>query len=291
MMVGSLPYMAPERFVEREQNPASDVFSLGCCLYEGLGVDGFYDEPRLRVLSGLALAPERFDALKDRRLAMVETPAIRELLAGMLHHDPSQRPTAKQAARRCDEIADELSGTSLRLWCADRRWVDDVQGKGSLTGQTLTEGPAPNASPSSDHAAPRIVTQPSSTIDPSMDVFAADAGAPQGESTVPKPSNPDRPVAPPAFPSIPVGMAIQQDLISQAEVDTVLEGVTPPIRKPGAKGDAAPQRLSAPIPAEPAPKKSNTLLIAVVVAVVAMVLGAGLLFFLVALLGVVATLM
>ncbi len=290
MMVGSLPYMAPERFTERDQNPASDIFSLGCCLYEGLGVEGFYEESRLRTLSALAMAPERFDALKDRRLSLIEPPEIRELLTGLLHHDPSKRPTAKQAARRCDEIADDLSGTSLRLWCSDRAWRDDVDTTGSLTGQTLTEGPVDLQPAAGARATPRIVTKPSFTIDPSMEVFAGDAGAHQGDS-LPNPRKPNRPVAPPAFPSIPVGMAIKQDLISQAQVDTVLEGVTPPLHEHGNKAEEAPQQLSAPLPAPPEKKKSNTLLIALVVGLIAMVLAAGLLFFIVALLGVIGWLL
>ncbi len=285
MMVGSLPYMAPERFVEREQNPASDVFSLGCCLYESLGVDGFYEEPRLRVLSGLAMAPERFDALKSRRLEQVDEGPIRDLLAGMLHYDPSQRPTAKQVARRCDEIADDLSGASLRLWCADRRWQDDASATGSLTGQTLTEGPSAPAPTTSDHAKPRIVTRPSSTIDPMMDVSADVAGV----STVPQ--NTDRPVAPPAFPSIPVGMAIKNDLISQAEVDTVLEGVTPPTEKPPRR-DAAPKGISAPLPAKvPAKSGGNRVLVLVVVAFVGAMVVSALLVIVLALLGVLVSLM
>ena len=105
------------------------------------------------------------------------------------------------------------------------------------------------------------------------------------------PQNTDRPVAPPAFPSIPVGMAIKNDLISQAEVDTVLQGVTHEAKDLDAK--AKPNRLSAPLPEEPvaASGGSNKLLIGVIAVFVLMGLLSVGLVVLLAVLGIVASLL
>ena len=108
----------------------------------------------------------------------------------------------------------------MRLWCGLRTWARGGEYTGEWTGKVLTEGAEGRLAVSDAKAAPRIVTAPSETIDPMRDFFAS-----AGEHDVPE--KPDRPVAPPAFPSIPVGMAIQNDQISQAEVATVLQGVTP----------------------------------------------------------------
>ncbi len=285
MMVGSLPYMAPERFVERDHHPPSDVFSLACCLFEGLAGEPFYVEPRLRVLSGMAMSPEHFGEVLDTRIPLVEPPEARALLADMLQHAPSSRPTAREVARRCDEIADDLRGASLRLWCADRAWPEPGSSEGSLTGQTLSEGPTEPDPAFGQPATPRIVTTSSDTIDPLMDV-----SAPAGEPAVP-PQNTDRPVAPPAFPSIPVGMAIKNDLISQAEVDTVLQGVTHEAKDLDA--EEKPNRLSAPLPEEPvaASGGSNKLLIGVIAVFVLMGLLSVGLVILLAVLGIVASLL
>lgn len=263
MMVGSLPYMAPERFVERDHHTASDVFSLGCCLFEGLGTDSFYGDGSMRALSALAMNPEAFGAHRLKQLEAIDAGPVRELLARMLHFEPTQRPTARDVSRRCEELADDMKGPSLRLWCTDRTWRDDPGATGSLQGRVLKEGPAPPLTPPASAAAddkPRIVARSSSTLDPSMDVFAGDA-------VVSNPTRSDRPVAPPAFPSIPVGMAIKENQISQAAVDTVLEGVTPGAPRNKAVPAQIPQRLSAPLPEEPvAPRSKVPLILGIIVA-------------------------
>ena len=42
MMIGSIGYMAPERFMSSDVHPASDVFALGVCMYEGLARKGLF---------------------------------------------------------------------------------------------------------------------------------------------------------------------------------------------------------------------------------------------------------
>lgn len=264
MMLGSLPYMAPERFVDRRQMAASDVFSLGCCLYEGLSSTRFYESSTLRTLSALALDKGDFRALHQRRIGSVDaSPALRELLERLLDYDAARRPTAREVARACEALADEAPGPSLRLWCADRRWQDPGTIRGSLDGRTLTEGPLPNeplTKAPSDAARPRIVPQAWGTIDPSMEV---PAGGPVKDATPPKRF--DTPSAPPAFPSIPLGMAIKENLVSESDVQTVLrEEDAPPAaaRKKAVRVDVPKspeaQRLSAPLPTE-APASSSPL--------------------------------
>lgn len=141
VVMGSLPYMAPERFVERAALPASDVFGLGCILYEGLAGAPFHLEGRLRVLSPMALDPQRYDAHLRSRLGRIEGPAEWvAVVEDCLRFDPDARPTAALLATRLEALAEAIEGPSLRRWCADRSWSDAPPIQGELEGKTLAEG-------------------------------------------------------------------------------------------------------------------------------------------------------
>ncbi|WP_308313009.1 serine/threonine-protein kinase [Streptomyces sp. ISL-1] len=94
-ILGTGAYLAPERAVGRPAIPASDVYALGCVLYELLtGRPPFLGEntPAV-VLQHVNAAPIPPDQLRP------EIPgALSDHLLLLLAKDPAQRPTAEQAA-------------------------------------------------------------------------------------------------------------------------------------------------------------------------------------------------
>ncbi|MCA9568440.1 MAG: serine/threonine protein kinase [Myxococcales bacterium] len=142
LVVGSVPYMAPERFVQREVLPSSDVFSLGCCLYEGLFGRRLYGTAKVAEISALAYEDGAYADLLAERLQGVDLhPVVLGLLVDLVAVDPSHRPTAAAAADRFEEAADQLDGPSLRMFCQHREWPEDTRLDGALEGSTLDERP------------------------------------------------------------------------------------------------------------------------------------------------------
>jgi len=142
LVVGSLPYMAPERFRSPSVDPASDVFSLGCTVYECLTGERFLGDGNLRAVSKMALRPERFAAHAEGRMALLsnEDPRVLELLGSLLAYEPSVRPSADEVSSRCEALADELGGPSLRTWCRAQPWPELAAHEGPLVGRLITEG-------------------------------------------------------------------------------------------------------------------------------------------------------
>jgi len=142
LVVGSLPYMAPERFASPQVVPASDVFSLGCTLYESLVGAHFLGDGNIRSVSKLALRRSRFETHTDTQLSALEDrdPRVLELLKAVLAYAPEERPTANELSARCEALADELEGPSLRSWCRSQPWPELVPTDGPLVGKVITEG-------------------------------------------------------------------------------------------------------------------------------------------------------
>ncbi|MBC9714758.1 serine/threonine protein kinase [Streptomyces sp. TRM66268-LWL] len=95
-LIGTTGYLAPERARGESATPASDVYSLGCVLYELLtGRPPFTADTSLAVLhQHVATAP-----LPPRRHRPEIPEALDAYVQRMLSKDPAQRPTAEQAAR------------------------------------------------------------------------------------------------------------------------------------------------------------------------------------------------
>jgi hypothetical protein len=211
VVMGSLPYMAPERFIERATLPASDVFGVGCILFEGLVGERFHVDGQLRALSAMALEPVRYDAHLQARIGRIGGPPERgALVADCLRLDPAERPSAALLAARLEALADATEGPTLRRWCADRAWPEPAPIAGELEGRTVTEGSLAVAPDPADIVVvpigrPAVNARPLGTIDPAM--FDDGPGGPL----------PGRvsPVAPSAFPSLPIGVALE-DLTGEA---------------------------------------------------------------------------
>ncbi len=167
VLVGSLPYMAPERFTARDSSPPVDVYGLGCCLYELLAGEPFHARARLRDLSALALAPREADALRAERLGRLPAdlpPPVRALLDRCLRPDPSERPLAGALAAEWGALAAAAPGPTLRRFCAEASPPPRPVSPGPWTGRALTEDEEPPASPGA--AAARVV--------PAADTLALD---------------------------------------------------------------------------------------------------------------------
>jgi serine/threonine protein kinase len=105
--LGSLDYMSPEQIRGEDVSPATDIYSLGCVMYEVLtGTPPFGGRPSMRVLfAHLQEAPP--DLTADRRDI---TPPVARAISRALEKEPEDRPSS--AAEYVTGIA-RAAGISL----------------------------------------------------------------------------------------------------------------------------------------------------------------------------------
>ena len=142
MVVGSLQYMAPERFSDRPLGPEADVFALGCCLFEGLSGQLLFARIDPARALRLALDPEQYTKhlYRRRRALRKDTDiGIIALIEHCLAYAPEDRPTAAELVECCDVLSGELPGQTVRSWARARDWPDVSEAEGPLTGRSFTE--------------------------------------------------------------------------------------------------------------------------------------------------------
>jgi eukaryotic-like serine/threonine-protein kinase len=143
MMVGSPPYMAPERFRDNDVRPASDVFALGVCLYEGLVGQRLHHEMSVPMLAGLAMDDDYFNEHVQARLAVLPESVpqtVRDMLGKLLAYVPEERPSAAEVVRTIAVMSDEVGGASLRRWTGACQWPVEEDTDGELVGSVLSDG-------------------------------------------------------------------------------------------------------------------------------------------------------
>ena len=141
-LIGSYLYMSPERLDRSEsKNPAGDVYALGAVLYEGVTDKRIFGEIELKEQNKLSWDEDDHDTFIREHVAAIEDldPEIASLILEMMQHDEAARPLPADLARRCDRMADEMSGTSLRQWAWDYEWPETAELPGELGGKTITE--------------------------------------------------------------------------------------------------------------------------------------------------------
>ncbi len=103
VVMGSRPYMAPERLDGMSDSPSVDVYSAGMSLYELLTG---------RTMS-LSINPVAHDQAMSRQLAYVQVPGmtvqavedLRDLIRRMCSYDRTKRPSALQAVRDLEQLS------------------------------------------------------------------------------------------------------------------------------------------------------------------------------------------
>lgn len=91
---GSLVYMAPEMIVQKEFDIKADLWSIGIIIYQCL-----FEVTPYRLVSNVAI-PRLFAEMRKKIPIEIPpdlvSPMCRDLLLGLLRHDPSDRINHKQ---------------------------------------------------------------------------------------------------------------------------------------------------------------------------------------------------
>jgi len=93
VVAGTPAYVSPEQARGGEVGPPSDIYSLGCVLYEMLAGAPPFEGESMDVLTRHMFVPP--PPLRDRRADRVLPSALEELVLRMLGKRPDERPTAR----------------------------------------------------------------------------------------------------------------------------------------------------------------------------------------------------
>ena len=112
MLLGSLSYMAPERF-DRHDGPGSDVYAMGVVLWEMLTGQHY---------GRITNREHKFVKRRDEALATLKPLVLSEVHAfvrALMSFHPEDRPSARDVERRCRDLRLEVRGPWLRDWAED----------------------------------------------------------------------------------------------------------------------------------------------------------------------------
>jgi len=141
LVVGSMGYLAPECLTETGVFAETDIFALGCVLFEELAGRRLYAGVDKRRLAHLAIDERQHESFVQEHVASLPLRVpdeVRKLLLLLLAYEPQDRPSADRVERRCDELASRLDGPHLRRWARDRVWPEPATVHGDLVGARIS---------------------------------------------------------------------------------------------------------------------------------------------------------
>ncbi len=193
-VIGSLSYMAPERF-DHSGDTSSDVYSIGATLFEAVTGSRLFPDMTVKQHYAMALNRERHDPHVQTRLEQVETGAVRDLLAKILHYEPASRPTLPDLADLFEDLAAETHGERLSRWCREHEWPAPNDESGELVGRTVTETTLTQIG-GSVTGLQTALNPPPQTMTSSETMALMDLDETVDEPEIPAPAPPPAPTAP-----------------------------------------------------------------------------------------------
>lgn len=130
LLVGSLGYMAPERWAGTEDGHLGDIFALGCVTFTLLTGRQLFEGMTAPAQAGLALSPDRFKAHVAAQLDTLPDGAepAADVLRALLAHHPESRPDGAAVSSLAMRTAARIDGDGLHAWSA---CLDDGSGSGT----------------------------------------------------------------------------------------------------------------------------------------------------------------
>lgn len=150
-LLGSVPYLAPERLLKGDSGPGQDVYALGATLFEVMFRRRLFASSLEQVYGILADPESHAEHLEEQVVCTGEPNAVRDLLLSMLAYHPEARPTAEAVAARAKELANGLPGDTLQELCSRFAEHERPRMPGPLTGKTLREVRPRTAGGHTDH--------------------------------------------------------------------------------------------------------------------------------------------
>jgi serine/threonine protein kinase len=140
---GTPAYMAPEvlSYEVLKALPSRDVFALGCTLYECLVRERWFEGLDHQTIGRVSNRADRFREWRTSRMLKLGDldPQVLELLERMLEYDHKTRPSAREVAEQCIDLADGSPGPSLWSWARQRRWPPVSDSSGPWTGRSVID--------------------------------------------------------------------------------------------------------------------------------------------------------
>ncbi|MCO4744201.1 MAG: serine/threonine protein kinase [Proteobacteria bacterium] len=139
-VIGSLSFMAPERFDRRSRgHPRWDVYALGASLYRclaGRPVMGKRGIGEVLGLAGSSIMWNQRVVGAMRGLRSDVPPAVWSILMRTLRHEAKERPSAAEVADALDLAARSVEGKNLRQWARELTWPRELP-DAELAGKAL----------------------------------------------------------------------------------------------------------------------------------------------------------
>ena len=192
VVVGSLAYLAPERITHGPLHPGSDVFALGCVLFEGARGRRLYQAQPMASMLSLAVDRRTYRGFVEAELAPIE-PDLRELIARALTFRAEDRIAAADLTIACERLAIARSGalSPLRAWCRARSWAPESRPIASGPPHDIATVP-----PSALATVPPLATPPPIEAPPCPSSPGPLPSAPSPPAPFPRTPSPPTPPAP-----------------------------------------------------------------------------------------------